>query len=77
MTEETKKPKRVRRSATGAVQPREITKIRNEVGDIRTLAEQAEPAGRNPELLDRLNKLYTALDRLDLRFKIHHDKAKP
>lgn len=60
----------------GKVHPREITKIRDQVGEIRdmSIADNASGAG-STRITAELNELYSVIDRLDLRFKIHHDPA--
>jgi hypothetical protein len=54
----------------GPVHPREITKIRDEIGRIRDMLLGGESGAVVP-----LNDLYSVVDRLDLRFKIHHDPS--
>jgi len=77
------KKKRTRRPAepTGPIHPREMTKIRNEVGRLRDIAVDGNASHELGaerclgDLSAGLSKLYTTLDRLDLRFKIHHDQS--
>jgi hypothetical protein len=69
------KPKRIRKpkEPTGPVQPREMTQIRDEVDAIRRLAQ--ENPNVPPPVIERLIKLHTRIDRLDLRFKLNHDPS--
>lgn len=66
------RPKRKSPEVTGPVQRREMTQVRDEVGAIRQLVrDQAD----KPVIEDRCTALYMKLDRLDLRFKLHHDPS--
>lgn len=69
------KPKRKSPEVAGPVTKREMTSVRDEVGVIRALVRRntIEDGG---EIEGRLDKLYTKLDRMDLRFKLHHDGEK-
>lgn len=75
---------------TGPIKRREMTKLRDRVGELRDRAEAiagnldvSEPPQGGGQALEArklavdLSELWTDLDRLDLRFKIHHDKAQP
>lgn len=73
----TSKPRKAP-EATGPIKRREMTQIRDEVGRIRDeAAKGAAELGANmvPQFVKDLNALYSRLDRMDLRFKLHHDKA--
>jgi hypothetical protein len=61
-----------RKDQTGPVKPREMTKIRDRVGKLRDEAR----VGGYEALEKKLERLWVDLDRLDLRYKLHHDKIK-
>ena len=66
--------KKKRKSPTnlGPVTRREMTKVRDEVGDISKLLKQ----GYTTDAASRLDALYITLDRMDLRFRMHKDGEK-
>lgn len=73
MADQEQKRKRASRAKvpTGPIHPREITQLRDKVGNIR---EAARVAGQ-PELEKALESAWVDLDRMDARFRIHHEKA--
>lgn len=70
--EKTKKPKRKSPERTGPIVRREMTQVRDELGEIRNLVRQLDLT----EAEGRLDVLYSKLDKLDLRFHQHHDGEK-
>jgi hypothetical protein len=77
MMTEGEKKKRKSPERTGPIIRRELTQVRDEVGEVRDLA---RAQGNERAILEsigtRCDALYTKLDRMDLRFKLHHDGEK-
>lgn len=71
---EGEKGKRKSPERTGPIVRRELTQVRDEVGTIRGLVR--EGSLNKDAIANRLDALYTELDRMDLRFKMHHDGEK-
>jgi hypothetical protein len=70
-----KKPKRERGRKTGPVEPREMTKVRDEIKAIRDIAKEGVDSSAGEEIYSRLVALYETVDSMDLRFIVHWDPS--